>query len=495
MKGTFHRRIVASWHRFYDSTVLRFNGFTILVCALLFPLPAPAQFSPAETGSAHSTSGQFIVTGGHQASPLGRLHAIAANTNLVQLEPSLLAVSAERLKESLRRQLGISPSASWSGQIFLALHPAQSPDEEVTIISTRFVGGWNYRVELPDIMSRTRLARALTGVLLLEFANRNAQSRSAEIPAWLIDGLSQQLSAAGSPENILSPPDEIVNGVEFTQIDRLADTRQNLYYWTHEGTRGNGVIDPLADARQVLKNSNALTFEQLSWPDDGQVSGADGGVYRASAKLFVSSLLALQDGPACLRAMLQNLPSFYNWQTAFQNAFSKNFSTPLDVEKWWALQVVNFCARDPGAQWTPAVSRDKLDEILSVPVQMRPTADALPVYGEVSLQTAIRNFDPAQQAAILQIKLRDLQIAQFRMAPPLAVLADAYRRVIAGHFGQDRAAAPVPSKLKHPPVSPPPKKTEDIFQKLDALDAQRRIIEEAIKPDVFASQNLNAPAP
>jgi hypothetical protein len=160
------------------------------------------------------------------------------------------------------------------------------------------------------------------------------------------------------------------------------------------------------------------------------------------------------------------------------------------------LQVVNFCARDPGAQWTPAFSRDKLDEILSVPVQMRPTADALPVHGEVSLQAAIRNFDPAQQAAILQIKLRDLGLAQFRMAPPLAVLADAYRRAIADYLDQDRADAPAPIKLKHaPPSPPPPKKTEDIFQKLDALDAQRRIIEEAVKPDVFASQNLVAPAP
>jgi hypothetical protein len=82
------------------------------------------------------------------------------------------------------------------------------------------------------------------------------------------------------------------------------------------------------------------------------------------------------------------------------------------------------------------------------------------------------------------------------MAPPLAFLADAYRRVIADYLDPDRAAAPVSRKMKHPPPAPtPPKKPEDIFAKLDALDAQRRIIEEAIKPDGFASQNLNAPAP
>ena len=103
-------------HRFYGSTVQRFNGRTILVCALLFPMAAGAQFSTAETGSARSASGQFIVTGGQTVSRLAGLPSVAVNADLVRLEPALLAVSAERLKESLRRQLGISRSAGWSGK-------------------------------------------------------------------------------------------------------------------------------------------------------------------------------------------------------------------------------------------------------------------------------------------------------------------------------------------------------------------------------------------
>jgi hypothetical protein len=465
MKGTLHRHIVASLYRFYDSTIQRFNGFTILACALLFPLAAPAQFSTAETGSAQSTSGQFVVTGGQQVSRLASLPVIATNTDLVRLEPALLAVSAERLKESLRRQLGIGQSASWSGKIFLALHPAQSPDENVTVISMPFGGGWNYRVELPDIVSRTRLARALTGVLLLEFADRDAGAHPAEIPAWLTDGLSQQLSAAGSPENLLSLPDEIVNNLPVTQ--------------TYKMQRG---IDPMAGARQVLKNSTALTFEQLSWPDDAQVSGADGGVYRASAQLFVSSLLGLKNGAADLRAMLQNLPRFYNWQIAFQNAFGEIFPTPLDVEKWWALQVVDFAARDPGPQWTPSASRDRLDEILSVPVEMRADSNSLPTHAEISLQAVIRNFDPDRQTPILQTKLRDLELAQFHMAASLAVLTDAYRRAIADYLDAGNSS----SRRKN--------SADGTLKKLDALDAQRRTIEDAIKSDA-PPRNLDLERP
>ncbi|HEX3890916.1 MAG TPA: hypothetical protein VHX90_08705 [Verrucomicrobiae bacterium] len=439
---------------------------------------APAQFSTAETDSTHSTSGQFIVTGGRQISLLARMPSVANNASLVRLEPALLAVSAERLKESLRRRLGIGQSAPWSGKIFLALHPARSTGENVTVISTHFGNGWDYRVELPDVVSRTRLTRALTGVLLLEFANRTAQSRSAEIPAWLTDGLSQQLSAAGSPENILSLPSKTVNDIPVARLTN--DT--------------SGIDDPLASARQILKNSPALTFEQLSWPDDNQISGADGGVYRASAQLFVSSLLALKDGPAQLCEMLQNLPRFYNWQTAFQNAFAENFSTPLDVEKWWALQVVGFAAREPDPMWTPEISRENLDGILSVPVEMRSASNTLPMRAEVSLQAVIRNFDSAQQAPILQTKLRDLELAQFHMAPPLSALADAYRRALSGYLEKDSDVSPAANFRN---TRTPSKKSSagETLKKLDALDAQRRTIEDAIKPGVSTPRNLNAPSP
>lgn len=476
MKGMLYRCIVALLHRSSGSTVQRFNGLPVLACALFFPLAARSQFSPPETGSANSTSGQFVITGGHAVSPLTSRPAIATDTNLVRLEPALLAVSAERLKASLRRQLGIGQSASWNGKIFLALHPAQSSDEDINIISSRFGNGWNYRVELPDIVSRTRLSRALTGALLLEFANRGAQSHSAEIPAWLTDGLSQQLSAAGSPENILSLPDKVVNGLAVTD---LAATRRGF--------------DPMAEARRVLNNSPALTFEQLSWPNDAQVSGADGGAYRASAQLFVSSLLGLKDGPAHLCAMLQDLPRFYNWQTAFQGDFRENFSTPLDVEKWWALQVVDFAARDPGPQWTPANSRDRLDEILSVPVEMRTVSNDMPAHAEISLQAVIRNFDYGQQTPILQTKLRDIELAQFRMAPPLAALTDAYRHAIGDYLDGENHSTPRPAK--HAPTSSGKNGADDTVKKLDALDAKRRTIEDTIKPDVLTPRDLNVSAP
>jgi hypothetical protein len=413
------------------------------------------------TGSAHSVSGQFIVVSAFPSSALFTAPRIVTDTNFVRLEPALLAVSAERVKETLWRELGVK--GPWRGKVFLVLIPAQSPNDDVTIVSKRLADGWDYNVLLPDVLSHTHFARAMVSVVLLEFANRNASPRSAEIPEWLIDGLSQQLLAADWHEMILSSPSHVVNGL---LENRIVGNQRGM--------------DFLAGARRVLCDSPALTFEQLSWPTDAQLSGTDGGVYRASAQLFVNELLALKNGPAQLRTTLQSLPHFYNWQTAFQNAFSADFPQPIDLEKWWALQVVNFAARDPGSRWTPAVSREKLDEILSVPVEMRAASNALPTRATFSLQAVIQNFDSGQQTAILQTELRDFELAQFRMAPQLAVLNSEYRLTLADYLGQNkRDTSPW---NKHGAVSSRTSARETL-KKLDALDAKRRTIEATIKPD------------
>jgi hypothetical protein len=232
----------------------------------------------------------------------------------------------------------------------------------------------------------------------------------------------------------------------------------------------------------VLRDRAALTFDELSWPTDIELNGGDDGVYRASAQLFVSELLQLKNGPARLRTMLDALPGCYNWQTAFQSSFQDDFPRPLDVEKWWALQVVSFAAHDPGPRWTPAVSREKLDEILSVPVAVWTASNTLPARTEVSLQAVIRNLEPSRQMAILQIKLRDLELAQLRMAAPLALLTDEYRLALAGYLGQDQGLRR-PFWSRH--FTPQNTSASATLKKLDELDAQRRAIESSIKPGVL----------
>ena len=428
-----------------------------------------AQLPPSAMVAARSISGQFAVTPSPQISPLANQPVVLTNAEFVRIEPALLAVSAERIKKSLWQELQMDDNNQWRGEIFLALHSARSLDETVRVISTKFNGSWTYRVELPDVISRTRLTRAIVTVALQEYANRHAADRSTEIPQWLVEGLSQQLLAANSAGFILSPPTTIQNNVA---EKRIVATQHG---W-----------DLLVGAHEILKNQNALTFEQLSWPTDAQLAGRDGGVYRASAQLFVDELLDLKSGARNLQTMLQTLSRFLNWQIAFREAFKADFPQPVDLEKWWALQTVSFAALDIGPMWTAEASREKLDSILSVAVDYRAASNNLPAHAEISLQAVIKNFQPAQKNSALQNKMRDLQLAELRMSPQFAVLTEQYRQVVSDYLGQTPAPQHAIVKRNYVQfikISPP-----DAIKRLDALDAQRRQIETALENPRPSSQ-------
>jgi hypothetical protein len=429
----------------------------------------------------HSVSGQFMVSSVPNLEPVFGTKALAANTNLVHLEPALLAVAAERFKNSLWQQLGLKADPTWMAKFYLILHPVRSADESVTITSNPFLDRWNYRVELPDVLTSTRYARAMSAVLLLEIANRTVKpgGRSAEVPSWLVDGLAQQVLAADAEKVILSAPVKKTDGLPVSRLDQVQ----------HD-------FDAFAAARRVLQDAPVLTFDQLSWPTDAQMNGTDGGIYFASVQLFLHDLLALKNGPEKLRALLEELPDHLNWQTSFFDTFREDFKRPLDVEKWWALRVVNFASRDPGPRWTTATSRSRLEELLSVPVEFRNDANALPGHAQISLQAALKNLSPEQRDVVLRTKLRDLALVELRLAPPFGELADGYRVALADFLGDQKKSAPVsganqhdpaleskvgigsamvpPASTAHGPALKPKAGLGETLKKLDALDRRRR---------------------
>jgi hypothetical protein len=236
-------------------------------------------------------------------------------------------------------------------------------------------------------------------------------------------------------------------------------------------------VDSLAETRRVLRRHPALTVDQLSWPTAAQQAGQDDGVYYASAHLFVMELLKLRDGPARVRRLLTGLPACYNWQTAFQNAFHDRFPHPLDVEKWWALTVVGTLANDPGPAWTPAESAGRLNDLLQAPVEIRLATNALPSHVAIPLQTAITKLTPAQQAVVLQTRLRDLRIARWRMSPACQSLTEDYCRVLEDYLGERFTPLPRQTTIKHPAQPAVRWQAGKTIKKLDALDARRRALE------------------
>ena len=437
-------------------------------CAL-WCVVGDAQIAAPDTASAvRSMSGQFVVYGGRLPSTATAPPSLVHSTNYAELEPALLAVSCERIKQALWAELGIT--GSWSGKIHLTLRPARDEDDPVTIVSECYPKGWSYRLELPQFVERQRFVRALVQTLLQERANRQAGGRPAEIPFWLTEGLTRHLQDARPGELILQPPRWNWRGLELSPV-------------TVEERRR----DPLQSAREQLREHPPLSLAELSWPTTENMSGDKGEVFSCSAQVFVTELLRLKGGRDGLRGMLDELAGCYNWQTAFFRAFRQHFAQQLDLEKWWDLQLVHFTGRDPSQLWTVEESWQQLDQLLRTPVEVRRATNELPAHADVPLQVVIREWDFLRQGPALNRIQRNLELARLRIAPEFVEFLEGYHQVLAAFIhnrNQAGLAMPV-MKIGSPRLRPP---TRDTLKQLEELDAKRM----ALRPQQEAPATATA---
>lgn len=403
---------------------------------------------------ARSQSGQFCVWAALPGRAAPHLSNLETNQNLARLDASILPTSCERIKQMVWRELGAT--APWRGSITLMLVPAFSNEDPITIASEQFVDRWRYRVVLPELVDRTCYVRAIVQVLLLEIANRRPGARSVEIPPWLLEGLTRELLVSGTRDELIPPPPQPTSDImrppaSFTIVD---SRREN----------------PLGEAHQKLTIAPPLSFQELSWPSPEQWGPTVSDVFRDSAQLFVDRLLALKNGRGCLLAMIQLLPEHYNWQFAFLQAFNSHFQRPLDVEKWWTLQVVHFTGRDLDQTWPREESWQKFDESIRSQVQIRFGTNDLPAHAEVSLQTIVGEWDSAHQTQALQAKAHELDLLRLRIAPEFVPLLDEYRKVISTYLQSREHSGPVLPFRKKAAVR---QLADETVQQLSALDRQR----------------------
>ena len=201
-----------------------------IFCGLLLVLPASAQFDSAtfqsdikvlSAGTHFSTSRQFVVhdpvytgeapvaldnstrgkntrlAGPALTTTLDEILRVRSGGQYVRLEASALTMSCERIKQALLNELGMTDQ--WHGKIYLDLHHARGSSETILVMPTVYDREWGYHIAMPDVLERSRVVSAVVGVLLLEMANRNSE-RSAEIPIWLTQGLTQELMLASDAE-------------------------------------------------------------------------------------------------------------------------------------------------------------------------------------------------------------------------------------------------------------------------------------------------------
>ena len=214
---------------------------------------------------------------------------------------------------------------------------------------------------------------------------------------------------------------------------------------------------------------------------DDQEPGEAGLMYRTSAQIFLHELLGLKEGRACLRVMLSELPNYFNWQLAFLKAFRAHFQRPVEVEKWWALQVVHFSTRDALAQtWPFEESSQKLDQTLHASVELHTGTNQLPLTAEVPLQQVLREWDRPRQAETLQLKMRELQLLRVRVSDEFVPLADKYRQLLENYLQHQQKPGIHPFRRR----AHAERLAAETVQALDQLDALRAAVRPIQKPVV-----------
>lgn len=353
-----------------------------------------------------SQSGQFIVRGLPQGPPATGYST--SRVSYLRLDPSLTAVSLDRIRSALATELGLGEK--WSSPIHVNTHPVREGNRRITITSVQYQDGWGYRLDVPELVDKPGFYHAVVKVILLEFANRQAVAREAELPPWLVDGLVQELQFRSLPTLALEPQTSI---------------------------RARGAaVDPLALPRTLLRTRPALTFSQLSLPSEDESTEEADELYRVCSYFLVHELLRLRHGPQSLRTLLTLLPEHLNWQTAFLQAFPQHFPRLIDADKWYAVSVVHLTGRERQSVWPLEVSFEHLDQILTTSVSVRLERNELPVPAEVRLQRIIAELDFDQLRSVLEQKRAQLDTLQLRSAPELVNLVRDYFQALDAYINQ-----------------------------------------------------------
>lgn len=405
-------------------------------------------------------SGQFVIHGAPSAAPFSAMGEARLDNALIRLEPALLAVTCDRVKQALLRELDCPDR--WRGKIHFFIRFTPVKDPPVAIHSQLFADGWKGQVEVPDEIQTDKLVRTIVQALLLEMANRKPGPGLAEIPLWLTEGLTQLLMRSVGPNLVLQPQTRLV----------LREMK----------------TDPLQSARIRLRQRQALTFSELSLPTPERLRGEAWADYQDSALLLVHELRRLPNGLACLLDMLRQLPQCLNWQTAFYRAFQSYYQQPIDVEKWWAVTVINAAGREQWQSWPAELTLEKLDEVLRLSVQVRKTPETLPAPANLTLQEFIEQWAYAAHRALLPGKVGQLAALHSSAAPRLAPLVHQYRQVLQSYL-QPRSKSGFDSQTLATEPMRPRLLVRRTVQQLNSLDQQR----EAFRKELSRTNGVTTP--
>jgi len=405
-----------------------------------------------------SASQQFFVIGHTPGSPKGPPSLSQIREGHLQLDPSVLAITCELVKQELLNYLRLEDK--WASSISVVVNGTAPPESNIGVAAIAGSRGYTYRLELPGQIPKDRLVRALVRALLMEMINRPQNGgRFTEVPRWLQEGLAA-LMAAQKGDILLQGITARVFGLDGPKL--VTDARTpTTFDRTYAGS--------LATAFQHLQLTEPVDFTQLNMPDPGQLTGYAWKTYQHSSHLFVAELLRLQNGPEALADLLRHLPKFLNPQLALLKAFEEHFRTALELDKWWSLVLVDFRSRGPNLRWGQSRALEHLNEIMHAPMVIRANTNSVPITRAMHFQQLIQETAFTVHKNILKHALGKLLIVQLNANTDLARLIKDYRLTIEEYIRKRDASSDGRGELPNS-VKLTKKKT---IEKLDLLDGIR----------------------
>src|SRR2546428_3016444 len=100
----------------------------------------------------NSSSGQFVVRG----PALAQLstNSGVANSTLIELDPNILAVTCERIKQALLRELTLADL--WRGRDYVEINSALSTNQAPLVFAKPYLNGWQHQGELAPAVGKTQ---------------------------------------------------------------------------------------------------------------------------------------------------------------------------------------------------------------------------------------------------------------------------------------------------------------------------------------------------
>jgi hypothetical protein len=444
---------------------LRLLAFIIAFCAAIFadaaqPVTSYTRFCVTcgvwGVETFESESGQFIVHGSTSAKfpPV----IFTPDAPLVELEPQLVAMTAERVKRALLEELGIRDS--YRDKIHVIVLDLARPDLPIGVVSRINSDGFQYQIRLPGFLEHDRLVKALVHALLLDLANRGSH-RCAELPPWLVDGFSRQILSRVTPAFVAN--------------------KTPVTFEIHG-------YDRLGGSRSFLRTNAPLSIQELSFGGSAPASRLERQRFEASAHLFVFDLLRMRGGRALMVHFLQALPQTYNWQTALFSAYKAYFHTPLDLEKWWTLDCLDVRNHDKREIWPAPLSLQRLDSVLLTAMELRLRTNSIPERPEATLQEIIYATDFGVQKEIFGRKLEELFFLSINLAPEVRPLATAYGNVLEAYV-QKRTTGEYQPGLKMDPEQRLQSLMKATITALDRLDRAREDLRSGRAPKLVKTRN------